>query len=210
MKVIAGSSKQTAVSQQGKSMKILQHLRLLANHTNFEEMPSTSKHCDNSNTSCESDFVITNGSFSKIKPIGTSRKLPNPIATSTPKYEDISQYEESDHEDTAMKLEVPPITISTQKYEDITDSDENESDVTFNHFTDVAAEKESCNEYITELKQFIKRSNGFVQKKQRKKLDILKKLKKYQKKIARVQQALDNINQAILIGSKVAHNIDEL
>lgn len=221
MKVIGNCTDMKQIPSGRKSLKLLQHLIKPANQQDFKEMPTTSRHCSpDLNTS---EIIILNGSFSKVKPIGSTRKPL--IVTSTPKYEEISEPEENEPEQDEIDeplgendpKKCPSLRIaninsdhgSGDSFNCDSDDGDNENNVTFNYMTDVMIERKSCDDYIKKLNSFITASDEFVQRKKIKKAEILRKLKKYERKIKKVQQALNKVDDAILLGSKVSRSIKE-
>lgn len=98
-----------------------------------------------------------------------------PKVTSTPKYEDISEEEEDSEDD-----------VFTEPM-----------DVTFNHENDVVFENRENDGFMTEAKAFVKNAIIFMEKKRKKRQQLIIKYNIYKKKLLKVKAALDVVDNVL-------------
>lgn len=195
MKVkISGNTSQIS-NRPRKCIKILSHLKKEADAEGFEDIQGE---FNRSFDSVNSNIEILNGSFSKLKPIG-SKRLPkssssiqqpgnlihqfNPGANSTP-YEDISDIEAETEECREESLNT---TINDAQHEVL-----------------------SSTEYMQEVQEFLNKTKEMATSKTMKKAGLLKKLRKYEKKIKSIQEAVRHMDRIISFGTKVPAIISDL
>lgn len=204
MKIQISNSTSRIVDRPRKCIKLLSHLKKEAGNDEFEAVSEEL----NQSFGSDSSIQILNGSFSMVRPIGSKRiAMPSCEAqhprsstqksvgnTSTPRYEDISDIESSGDD---------------SDREDVQDEQE-ALNSTFNYQLDVLQENQVSDRYMQQVAEFVQNTEQMVAAKSKKRVELLKKLRKYQRKMKNVQRAVSQIDKIIEFGNQLPTFINNL
>lgn len=192
MKINICSGTSRMVDRPRKSIKLLSHLKKEVGAEEYEHIQDEF----NRSFGSESSIKILDGSFSKLQPIGAKRTAKsmnynqfNPSKTSTT-YEDVTDVEVSEGDDD--------------------NNDDEALNTTFNYEKDVLDENLVNNEYMKQVAGFVQKTKQMVATKTIKRAELLKKLRKYQKKVKSVEDALKEVDKIISFATQVPTLIDNL
>lgn len=239
MKIKVSNSIPRIISEKPrKSIKLLSHLK---REVGDEDFRSIQDEFNQSFESMGSDIKVLEGSFSKLKPIGSKSSnnhfSPTGAATACEdinlsKLRPVGSKSSNNHfhptgttttcEDMNLsKLRpmgsksnnnhfYPPETSTA--YEDVSEIDENTNtedeeahNITFNYQEDVVKENKVSTQYMQQVAGFIKETKRMINTKSIKRAELVKKLRKYEKKMKDVQAALKDVDKIISFGKQVLH-----